>query len=249
MMDMKNVLEVKNLSLRSSHDLILDNVSFEVSKQDILTILGPNGAGKSTMINCILKIISNFSGTISFPFYEEAGKAPIIGYVAQHSPSKFTNVPLTVREFMDVSSNPYVKWPRSFFSGFTQRMKKTLEDLEISHLIDRRIDQISGGEFQKIMIASALCLDPNILILDDPSIALDAKSREKLMTILKNLQNNGSTIIVISHDIEVITSLSSKVLYLEKSIKFFGKIGDYCALNLHSGCFELSNRHLIWHNH
>ena len=243
-------LEVKEVSYIDKGAIILDKVSFNLKQGEILTIVGPNGAGKSTLINSLVGIIKISKGEVNFPLYDKLGKEPIIGYVPQHSPSKYINSPLTVEEFINLSSVPYRKWPRDFF-GFARKSVLTiLDDLDIQHLKCKRIDEISGGEFQKVMIASALFLNPDIIILDEPSIGLDNESRKKILDILINLASNlNCSIIIVSHDIEVITTVSSNVLYLDRKVKFLGKLGDYCAAISHRGCFETSDNHLIWHNH
>ena len=202
-MSEKYALEINNLSYQyEKSKKLLKNVSFKIPEQSIVTILGKNGTGKTTLLNCILGFVEDYYGTIIFfgkvqTEYSRKSLAQIVGLVPQLSQVSFD---YTVEEFVLMGCNPAL----SYFSipGKTMysRVDEALKTLEITHLRNRRVNSLSGGERQLASIARTLAQHPKIIILDDPTSAVDFGNSMKITDLLIKLRNDGFTIILTCHN-------------------------------------------------
>lgn len=210
-----NAIEIKNLTVDYDRIRVIDNVSFSVNQNDFLGIIGPNGAGKTTLFACMLGIIRNYSGEISF-FGENIRKSrnylKNIGYVPQ-KPVFEKNFPVTVREVVRMGMrNPDEK-----------RIDDVLKQVWIHELDHRIIGELSGGQQQRVFIAKALADNPKILILDEPVTGVDLQSTEIFYSILLELNKKQNiTIVLSSHDLDAVNRLANKVACLNKTLFFHG---------------------------
>ncbi|MAT39477.1 MAG: hypothetical protein CL946_07720 [Ectothiorhodospiraceae bacterium] len=219
-------IEFNRVSVRYGDTLALQDVSFAVEPGSFWGIIGPNGAGKSTLIKALFGLIPVDSGTIRImgeDIAESKQYRQRIGYVPQHNTLK-RDFPLQVREV--VSSGLYGKL------GLFRRMKPThwkaveraLEKTQLTHLGGRLVSDLSGGEFQRVLIARALVTEPQILILDEPTTALDVEAAESLYEWINQIQAEyGATVILISHDIGVVSMYVDAVACLNKKLVAHGK--------------------------
>lgn len=210
----QEILKVENLNFEYPDISVLRNVNFTLQKGDFLGIIGANGAGKSTLIKLILKILSPTEGKITL-FGEELSKFKDnskIGYVSQKANSFNTDFPATVKEV--VMANLYSR------KGMFKRYKK--EDYDKLHEVlakvgmegfeDKMIGRLSGGQQQRIFIARALISDPELLLMDEPTVGVDAKSVKQIMDIISELNKQGMTIVMTNHDTPELVRVSSKLL-------------------------------------
>ena len=210
-----NVIEIKNLTVDYDRTRVIDDVSFSVNQNDFLGIIGPNGAGKTTLFACMLGIIRNYSGEISF-FGDNIRKSrnylKNIGYVPQ-KPIFEKNFPVTVREVVRMGMrNPDEK-----------RIDDVLKQVWIHELDHRIIGELSGGQQQRVFIAKALADNPKILILDEPVTGVDLQSTEIFYSILLELNRKQNiTIILSSHDLDAVNRLANKVACLNRTLFFHG---------------------------
>lgn len=196
-------IEIKDLTYRydTSREL-LENISVSIPERTIVTILGKNGTGKTTLLNCLLGFLGNYSGTISFFGREHSSfsrkeLAQVVGLVPQLSQVSFD---FTVEEFVLMGCNPTV----SYFAvpgkeGYSA-VDEALATLEISHLRNRYVNSLSGGERQLVYIARTLAQRPRIIILDEPTSALDFGNSIRITDLLIRLRDEGYTIILTCHD-------------------------------------------------
>lgn len=178
-------LEIKDIKFRYSSRPVLKNVSLKLRKGEILGVVGPNASGKTTLLKCINKILEPKAGSV----YIEGKKAKIldrgeiaqkIGHVAQE---KETSFPTTVFDTALMGRKPYINWkpsPRDFEVVSNIIGKLGLEDLAM-----RDINELSGGQKQKVVMARALAQEPKILLLDEPTSDLDLKYQLEVMDIVK----------------------------------------------------------------
>lgn len=209
---MSNILEVKNLSVKFGEDKVLDNLSFELKEGENLVIIGPNGAGKTILLKTLLNIIP-YQGEITWK------KNIKIGY----APQKFLadkNLPLSVEEFFKFKTC----LPVSRKSNLEQ-IKEGLEQVGISdpRILKKKIGVISSGQLQRILIAWNLIEEPDILLFDEPTSGVDIEGEETIYNLLAKIdKNRGLSMILVSHDLNVVYKLADRVLCLNKKGICFG---------------------------
>ena len=212
---MDEILKVENVSFDYSDAQVLKNVSFTLHKGDFLGIIGANGAGKSTLIKLILKILPLDKGRITL-FGTDIQKFRDnhkIGYVSQKANSFNSQFPATVSEV--VMANLYSK-RRYPFLGYThsdyEKLERVLETVGMLDFKDKLIGNLSGGQQQRVFIARALISEPELLLMDEPTVGVDAMQYAQIMDIISKLNDEGMTIVMTNHDTPELIRVSSKLL-------------------------------------
>lgn len=222
---MDTVIEVKDLNFGYENSLVLQGAELKVKKGDFIGILGENGSGKSTLIKIISGMEKATSGDVtilgkSINHFNEWRR---IGYVPQKANSFNTDFPATVEEI--VGSNMYTGF-KFLFKGKKERIEKVAKALELvgmSGYSKRLIGRLSGGQQQRVFIARALVGNPEILLMDEPTVGIDAKTEEAVYCLLARLnQKLGITIVMVTHDISAVTSHANKIAFLSS-----GKVQMY----------------------
>ncbi|MGL5086281.1 MAG: ABC transporter ATP-binding protein [Clostridium sp.] len=206
-------LEIKNISKRFEDKLVLDNVSFTVNKGEIFGLLGPNGAGKSTLINIITGLLNANSGEVivdNFNIRKEPIKAKMsLGVVLQD---------LALMEELNAYDNLEFFGVLYGLSGSLLK-ERINEALDITGLLDRKkqkVKKYSGGMKRRLNIAAAIMHHPRILIMDEPTVGVDAQSRNYIFEFIKKISKEWETTIVYtSHYMEEVEELCSKVFIMD----------------------------------
>lgn len=202
-------LEVKNLSAEYNKNSALSGVSFSIDEGDSLAVIGPNGAGKTTLLKSLLGSI-NYEGEIIWH------KKPRIGYVPQRFDFDRT-IPLTVMEFFLLSKSDKDFWIPS--KQALSEINQALNHVNAHKLINRRIGELSSGEFQRVLIAHAIFGNPNILFFDEPTTGIDMEGEITIYSLLKHLAKELSlTLVLISHDLNIVFEYANKVVCLNKKM-------------------------------
>ncbi|MDV5976589.1 UNVERIFIED_CONTAM: ABC transporter ATP-binding protein [Streptococcus canis] len=221
---MINVLDIKNLNVSFKSKKALNNINVEIKSGDFIGLLGSNGAGKSTLINSITGLQKIDSGEIN---YSDAiiknKKLPFssIGFSPQITVMDFYT---TVKDNVILGLN---------LAGITGKeaenlCEKALKTVFLYEKKDKIVDTLSGGQLQRVQIARAIAHEPNFYILDEPTSGLDAESSEAFLTFLKNEVNNGKTVIISSHDIQLLELFCNKILFIKNGVmEFFGPIEEF----------------------
>lgn len=208
-------LRLKHVSVFNKNCIILNGVSFEVGHGEILALVGKNGSGKTTILKTILNRV-RYTGEILF--FNSIGNVitnPRIGYVPQKLVFE-KNTPVTVLEFFASSMCKFPIW-LGIRRNLKTKILNILKKFEISHLINRRLCDLSGGEMQRVLLAFALEPSPDILILDEPSSALDKKGVDFFYSFLFKMRTEHLIpTILVSHDISQISKYATKFFYLSK---------------------------------
>ena len=211
-------IEVKDLVFSYGKDEILNKVSFYLNKGDFLTIQGENGSGKSTLIKIILKDLKKKSGQIKLfgVDIEDFDDYTKIGYVPQVNDANKLAFPVTGKEF--VVLNLYKKF--NIFNRPNKKCYKKVHDifeiLNIEDLLNIPFNQLSGGHAQKVMIARAMVNDPEILLLDEPTVGVDEKSKRDFLKLLAHLNDKHKiSILMISHEMDVVREFSKREIRLK----------------------------------
>ena len=215
------LIEIEKLKFGYNENLILNDVNLSLEKGDFAVISGENGSGKSTLIKLILGGLKKDKGSIrlfgieieDFKNYDK------LGYVPQVNDSIKIAFPVTCREY--VSLNLYKD-----FNIFKKIKKSNKEDVEniftslnIKNLIDRPFNKLSGGQAQRVMIARALVANPDLLVLDEPTVGIDQKSKEDFLKLLVHLNtNHGISILMITHEMEILGDYVDKIFRLREGV-------------------------------
>lgn len=214
-------LHIEGLTVRYGQNTALSNVCMDVEEGAFLGIIGPNGGGKTTLIKAILGLVPRESGTISV-FGREKGAGSVMGYVPQFS-AVDRGFPISVNE---VVMTAFLKGPLHPFFRYSPTHRKKAEEylkrVGIPELKDRQISQLSGGEFQRMLIARALATEPKILLLDEPTASVDPSSRQQIFELLSEL-NRTVTILLVTHDMMAVASQVSTIACLNKSLVYHGE--------------------------
>ena len=213
---------INNLTVNYGKTPAIEGVSFNVEDGDYLGIIGPNGGGKTTLLKSIVGLIPITSGEITI-YGKKAGKAKkLIGYVPQIA-SLNRKFPLTVHEsVMTGMLNPSLTFFHKYKASESEKSDELLNKVGIYSLRDKMISELSGGEFQKMLIARALAIDPKLLILDEPTASVDEKSRKQIFTLLNEL-NENMTIILVTHDLLAMSSCVKTLACMKEKLVYYGK--------------------------
>ena len=215
------LIEIKKLKFGYNENLILKDINLNLEKGDFAVISGENGSGKSTLIKLILGELKKDSGTIKLfgIDMEEFKNFDKIGYVPQLNDSVKVAFPVSCREY--VGLNLYKEF--SIFKTIKKESKVKVENifstLKINNLIDRPFNKLSGGQAQRVMIARAMVNSPDILILDEPTVGIDQKSKEDFLDILVHLNlNHDISILMITHEMDILGDYVDKIFKLKEGI-------------------------------
>ena len=220
------VLKVSSLNVSFDGHKILDDVSFEVRRDDTLAIIGPNGAGKTMLFRCILGLVP-YSGQVEWTSGVKVGYVPQKLYVDKE-------IPLTVTELLAFKEKSHAKIADALSKvGFG---KDTLHQAhQGSRLLKTRLGVLSGGELQRVLIAFAILGNPNVLLFDEPTSGVDISAEETVYSLISKLKEEKDlTIIFISHELEIVYRYAAKVLCLNKEKVCFGppkKAIDTASIN------------------
>lgn len=225
-------MKIKVLGVNCYYDSIraLEGVSFEVGKNDFLGIIGPNGAGKTTLLRCITKILKPKVGAVLLDEKDvsEMGREEIaknFGVVPQDSPLTF---PFTVLDVVLMGRTPHL-------GRFARETKKDLKIAKaamkltkVTHLANRTINELSGGEKQRVIIAKALAQEPKALLLDEPTLHLDINHQLEILELIKGLNRRKKlAVIAVFHDLNLAARFCNKLLLLNSGeVHSIGSVED-----------------------
>ncbi|MEH6387969.1 zinc ABC transporter ATP-binding protein ZnuC [Pseudomonas profundi] len=200
------LLTLESVSLRLHGNAILDQVNLRVEPGEIVTLIGPNGAGKTSLVRIVLGLLKADSGTVT-------RKSRLrIGYMPQKLQVDAT-LPLTVLRFLMLA--PRVKRPAAV---------EALEEVGAGHLAQRPLQQVSGGELQRILLARALLRKPHLLVLDEPVQGVDVNGQIELYELITRLRDRyGCGVLMVSHDLHLVMSTTNTVVCLNRHVCCSGR--------------------------
>ncbi len=226
----------KDLSLGYEGKEVLGGISFTVNAGDYLCIVGENGSGKSTLMKTILGLHAPLGGEIRT---EEGLHQNQIGYLPQQTLVQ-RDFPASVYEIV-LSGCQGRRGLRPFYTKADRALAlENIEKMGISHLTRRCYRELSGGQQQRVLLARALCATRKVLLLDEPVSGLDPKVTAEMYALISQLNREGITIIMISHDLDAALRDASHILHVGRKV-FFGTREAYLASDLARG-FEAERR-------
>ncbi len=217
------LLTCRNLSVGYPGRTISENLDFSVQSGDALCVVGENGAGKSTLIKTLLGLLPPLTGRI---LTGEGLKPQDIGYLPQQSRLQ-KDFPASVSEVVLSGCLNRSGWRPFYSRGDRERAITAMEKLGIVHLRRRCYRELSGGQQRRVLLARALCAAGKILVLDEPVAGLDPHAAAEMYDVIKGLNGDGMSIVMISHDTAAAVRLASHILHMGRQPLFFGATADY----------------------
>jgi len=206
---------------------VVEDIDLRIDPGEYVAVVGPNGSGKSTVMQLLLGLLEPDTGTARL-FGDPSHRfddGERLGYVAQQA-SASKEMPITVREVVKMGRYPHVGF------GFLSAEDRQIVDdaigtVGMTAFANRRITQLSGGQRQRAFIARALAGEADLLVLDEPTVGVDAESVEAFYELLESLNDDGMTILLIEHDLRAVTEHAERVVCLNGEIYFDGPTDEF----------------------
>lgn len=223
------MLEVKKLKKRFGSNVVLNDISFNVSKGDIISIVGPSGSGKSTLLRCLNLIEKPSSGDIIFEGTYLVGKKADLSLLRQKMGMVFQQFNLFPH--LTVIDNITLAPVKLKLMNEVTARKKALELLNTINLKDKAEhypNELSGGQKQRVAIIRTLIMEPDIILFDEPTSALDPEMIGEVLDLIKKVADTGKTMVIVSHEMNFVKKVSNRVLFIDGGkVIFDGKTKDF----------------------
>ena len=231
---------------------VLEDITISVEAGDYVGIIGPNGSGKSTLVRALMGLCAVSSGSASLfgvpcSRFSAWGR---IGYLPQSLHLLNQLFPATVAETVGLGLLSLKRFPRRMTQADRGKVDAVLEQLDIYAIRSQLIGELSGGQQQRVLLARALVNDPELLILDEPTAALDPEMRERFYALIGEINRSRRvTVLLVTHDTGAIGKFASKMLYLDKRMLFYGNFEEFCRSEEMSALFGEHSQHMMCHRH
>ncbi|MDD3619115.1 MAG: ABC transporter ATP-binding protein [Desulfobulbaceae bacterium] len=213
-----NAVSVDAVTVRAGKRKILDGLSCAVRENDFLVVIGPNGAGKTTLLKTLCGLAHVAEGGVTIlgrplPAYSRRGLAATVALVPQQVSLEFS---FSVEQTVLMGRFPHLGLLEREKQRDYEAARRAMRFTEVDHLAGRRLDQLSGGERQRVMIARAICQQPRIMLLDEPTAALDPAHQVLIMQLMQRLRKEeGVTVVMVSHDLNLAAMFGSRILLVK----------------------------------
>lgn len=207
------IINISNLFYKYNKTDVLENINLSIKDNDFLAIIGPNGGGKSTLLKLILGLLTAQDGKI-----EKKIKNNQVGYVPQNTNLNI-DFPITALEIVLMGIISSKKRIFGYSKEDIDKAKSSLAKVSMSEFANSKIGDLSGGQRQRVFIARALCSDPKVMLLDEPTASIDVKGQREIYELLKEL-NSSICIVVVSHDISVLLNYAKNVAHINKNLVY-----------------------------
>ncbi len=243
------VVEVEDVTFAYGEQPAVRDISLSIEAGDFLGLVGPNGSGKTTLLHLMLGLLEPDAGSIRLfgepvDAFEEGER---IGYVSQKATTRAGTMPVTVREAVRMGRFAHVGLSR-LREEDREIVAEALETVGIAELADRRVSQLSGGQQQRVYIARALASEADLLALDEPTVGVDAESRDAFYRLLDSLNDRGITIVLIEHDIGVVTDRADRIACLNTELFHHGDTESFVESDALAEAYGTGGR-VLHHHH
>ena len=222
-----DVISMSDVTFGYTATPVVEDVSLDVAAGEYVAVVGPNGSGKSTLMKLVLGLLRPDEGETRL-FGEPAHRfddGERLGYVSQHA-SAAKEMPITVREVVRMGRFPHVGFGR-LNAEDDAIVDEALATVGMSDFADRRITKLSGGQRQRAFIARALAGEADLLVLDEPTVGVDAESVEAFYDLLAALNDDGITVLLIEHDLGAVTDQAERVICVNREVYFDGPTEEF----------------------
>ena len=218
---MNPVIDARHLGYSYADLQVLKDLSFSVQQGDFFIIIGPNGSGKTTLLKCISGILKPQAGSLEIlgapvQTYSRKSLARSIALVPQTAPTDF---PFTVTEVVLMGRSPHLGVLGIEHEKDLHIARQAMDFTGIASLARRKLDQLSGGERQRVMVARAICQEPKIILLDEPTASLDLAHQVRIMDLMERLRDEKKvTILMVSHDINLAALYANTLMLIKDGL-------------------------------
>ncbi|MCT1172101.1 metal ABC transporter ATP-binding protein [Lactococcus lactis] len=218
------MIKTNHLNVFYNENKVLTEIQIEVKPGKITGIIGPNGAGKSTLIKAILNIISH-SGEILINGEVSKKQLKKIAYVEQKSDIDHT-FPIKVKECVSLGTYTGLKVFQKLGAKEWSRVSEALQKVNLLDYENRQIGELSGGQFQRVLLARCLVQEAAYIFLDEPFVGIDSISEKIIMDILQDLKHQGKTILIVHHDLSKVKEYFDDIIILNRELIAYGPINE-----------------------
>jgi zinc transport system ATP-binding protein len=228
--DKQLLIDADNVTVDLGPEMVLGGVSLCIHSGEFVGLIGPNGAGKTTLLRVLLGLLRPNKGTVS------RSVDIAIGYIPQRGSQQQSQVPMSVLEVVKLGAR-----------GDTARALDMLAAVKMTNAARKRFTELSGGQQQRVAIAKALASNPAMLLLDEPTTGIDEHSQAAFYDILHNLQQQGIAIVMVSHDVDTVLKLVTRVVCLNRTIVYDGAPEHFEADKYLPNLYK--QQHMLLHHH
>ncbi|HSX17528.1 MAG TPA: metal ABC transporter ATP-binding protein [Patescibacteria group bacterium] len=223
------LVDVDSVSVQYGAETVLDRVSFCIHSGEFIGLIGPNGAGKTTLLKVVLGLLSPTKGKVK-------KQHATVGYIPQRGTLYNATVPISVLEVVLLGAK-----------GDKSVALQALEQVNMAGFARRRFNELSGGQQQRVAIAKAVANHASVLILDEPTTGIDEHSQAEFYALLHTLQQEGITIIMVSHEVDTVVKLVTRVICLNQTILYDGPPEHFEADKYLPSAYKA--QHMLLHHH
>jgi zinc transport system ATP-binding protein len=216
----EKIVEMNNIDYDINGITILENIDLVIERGDFLGMIGPNGSGKTTLVRIMLGLLKPDKGVAELfgsPATSAEARAKV-GYVPQKATSFEQNFPATAYEVAGMGRIQKAGLMKQLGRKDREGIERALDEVGMLEHQNKRISELSGGQQQRVFIARALTAEPELLILDEPTVGVDHHAQTRFYAILKRLNRAGMTIILISHDVGVVSNQVNKLACVNRTV-------------------------------
>lgn len=246
---MSTVVDVEDVTFSYGETVAVEDVTLSVDAGSFLGLIGPNGSGKTTLLHLMIGLKTPDTGSVEL-FGEPAAEfdqGERIGYVSQRSTDRSASMPVSVREAVLMGRFPHLGHGRPGEADY-KHVDEALERVGIADLAHRSIGKLSGGQRQRAFIARALAAEADLLALDEPTVGVDADSRTDFYNMLDELNQQGITIILIEHDVDILTEHVDSVACLNRQLYHHGNTVSFLESDAIADAYGKTGK-ILSHDH
>lgn len=219
------MIDTQNLSVSYNGNVkALDNISLQIKGPAIVGIIGPNGAGKSTLMKAMLNLL-DYGGQVTVDQKDGRRLGHTIAYVEQRSMIDY-NFPITVKECVLLGTYTRLGLFRRVGKKEYDQVDQLLEQVGLAGFGNRPIKSLSGGQFQRMLVARCLIQESDYIFLDEPFVGIDSVSEKIIIDLLKDLKKAGKTILIVHHDLSKVEHYFDELVVLNKELIAYGPVDE-----------------------